>query len=219
MNFFLKYFLIFVLLFLLSSLKVNAAEFSLIKNDNSDVLLNQNIQIDINLNSQGEDVAAATAVVFFDDSKLEFISAELKDLLSSKVADGRVSGNKITFSANSVNYFNGNDVYASIIFKPIEVGTADIYFGFNLDSITSNSSISKPGGVNILEKVNDLTVSIIDSSVSRKGIGGLTETSNNNIASSKKVSLPRAGNFELSVFLLFMGSLLIYSGFFFKNKY
>lgn len=175
-------------------------------------------KVDILLDTEGDDVIGSDVIILFDSAKLEVADAELGDLFGTKVTDGSVSYGKILFEAVALgsNTYNGDGVYASIMFTAIADGNANVDIKFISEGNTTDSSVNSDevNSTDLLTQVNNAVFVIKEATASSKTNSQKTATS----TSVKKTTTPVSGNPENTIALFSGGAILILSGVFLKRK-
>ena len=170
-----------------------------------DVTLNNEFNVNVMLNTGGGDSDGTDAIIRYDGNKLQVISATLGSLYAQKVIEGSAAtgtAGKITLSAVTVSgqIYNGSGTFATIRFKPIATGTANVYFDFTSGS-KNDSNVAYQGN-DILGSVSNATYNI-----GQAGIGGTSSP-----VPSSTPSVPVSGSVTPTIFMFGAGLLLVILG-------
>ena len=135
--------------------------------------VNDTFSVDIVLDTGGDPVGGATAILTYDTAKLQAQGASL--------TPGPIFGSSVSPFANTVNAttnpgqirydsgtlvtpYTGRGTLATITFRAIAVGTAQVNFTFNPSSTTGTSIVAAASGpTNLLTTVNNGTYTITSS--------------------------------------------------------
>ncbi len=170
------------------------------------VLVNDTFNVDVILNTGGSETDGADVIVRYDGNKLSLISAVLGDLYANKLTSDTSVAGKITLRATSSENasFNGTGTFATLTFKAIAAGTANLYFDFT-SGATTDSNVAYQGS-DILGSTSNASYTITTS-----GNGG----------ASPSPSLPVSGTTTPTLLVVGSGLLmLVLAGarlFFFKS--
>jgi len=168
--------------------------------------------VDIVLDTAGEAVSGATAILNYDTAKLQVQdddSAATGVNIKSGPTLSQVLTNTVDTTAGKIRYdagnlgstFTGRGVLATIRLKPVAAGTAQVSFVFDPNSTTDTSAVAAASGpTSLLDTVNDGNYTI--------DVAGT--------ASSE--SLPQTGIVEESLKLLSGGLLLVLAAVFLVRK-
>jgi hypothetical protein len=171
------------------------------------VLVNDTFNVDVILNTGGSETDGADVIIRYDGNKLSLISAVLGDLYANKLTSDTSVAGKITLRATSSENasFNGTGTFATLTFKAIAGGTANLYFDFT-SGATTDSNVAYQG--------NDILGSTSNASYTITTSGG-------NGGASASPSLPVSGTTTPTLLVVGSGLLmLILAGarlFFFKS--
>ena len=165
---------------------------------------NDTFNVDVILNTGGSDTDGADVIVRYDGNKLSLVSASLGSLYANKLTADTSTSGKITFRATSteITAFNGTGTFASMTFKAIASGTANVYFDFTAGSTTDSNVAYK--GADILGSVANASYTIGTSTSGGTTTGGTT--------TGGTTSIPVSGTVEPTILLLGGGILLLLLG-------
>lgn len=168
------------------------------------VTVNNAFDASVVLNTGGSDSDGVDAIVKYDGNKLEVVSATLGDLFANKLVADTSTAGQITFRATTPGetYYNGTGTFATINFKPIAEGTANVYFDFTAGS-TTDSNVAYLGE-DILGSVSNASYSVGQAAQASPAVGGN--------GTSTSSSVPASGTVEPTIILLAGGVLLILFG-------
>lgn len=110
-------FLLFFIVFLSYKNVAQAVQFDLIP-PSGDLERGQDVQFEINIDSQGETVNLADIGITYDTSVLEYINTVPGAAMTSVSVDD-LGGGKLLFSGNNTAGFSGQGVFATVTFKII----------------------------------------------------------------------------------------------------
>lgn len=152
-----------IVFFLISPKLIRAASPSLKFNSNSkDISLGEEFTVDVIVDTAGEQAVGADAIVLFDGNVLEAESINPGTIFSdypSLIIDNKKG--KLTISGivkAQSSLFSGSGVLASINFKSIAVGNANLHFDFTQGSTRdSNIAVTKGNG-DVLTEVGSMSV-------------------------------------------------------------
>jgi hypothetical protein len=166
---------------------------------NQTVALNQNFTVNALLSTGGAETDGADLIIRYDGNKLQVVSAALGTLYTNKVVEDTSTAGKITLRATSASdqSFNGNGTVATIVFKPIAEGTANVYFEFTSGSTTDTNVAFH--GTDVLGSTTNATYTI-----NQSGVGGANP--------SASPSIPVSGTVETTVALVGGGIGLVLLG-------
>ena len=162
---------------------------------------NGTFNVGVVVNTGGAETDGVDAVIRYDGNKLEFVSASMGNLYSTVLTPNPTptTPGQLTLGAAAVSgeSYNGTGTFATITFKAIAEGTANVYFDFTSGSTTDS---------NIVYQGEDLLGSISNASytITQTGTGGDTP--------SPSPSIPKSGTVENTIFLLAGGIGLILLG-------
>jgi len=157
--------------------------------------INGALSLNVILNTAGSATDGVDAIITFDNSKLQYVSATLGSLFENPQAITAPTSNKITLRATSLEggSYNGTGTFATLQFKAISTGTALVSFDFTSGVATDSNVASK--GADLLTSTSNGTYTIGSAS------GSTTSTT----------SLPETGSGAPTVILLLGGLLLLSS--------
>ena len=114
--------------------------------------IGQTFTTNVIIDTGGEETNGADVIVVYDQSRLEFVSAEINDLYSDIITPNPtpnpdIPGHLALGAADSDETYNGKAIFAVITFKAIAEGTANLSFSFNPENLgsTLESNISYHG--------------------------------------------------------------------------
>lgn len=164
--------------------------------------LNESFSVNVILNTNTAQVDGVDALINFDATKLQVSSATLGTLFTNKLTES-ASGGTITFRATSAagSPFVGSGTLATIVFKGISQGTANVNFNFTPGS-TVDSNVASAGS-DVLSSVGSASFTI-SAATAAPAIGGASSPT-----PSPSPSTPVAGNIEPTIALLFAGISLV----------
>lgn len=179
-----------ILLFFGGAKNALAATFSLNPSSKT-VSVNETFTVSVLLDTEGQPTDGADAIILYDSGKLSVTSASLGSLYANKVIEDYATAGKVTLRATSTasTSFTGSGTFATIVFKAIADGNANVDFQFTAGS-TTDSNVSKEGS-DLLTSVSSGSYTINASS----GAGGTT--------------LPQTGIITPTIFLASLGFLFI----------
>lgn len=158
------------------------------------VSVNDTFVVSVMLDTQGETTDGVDAIIFYDSGKLSITSVSLGDLYANKLQEDYSTGGQITLRATSTatTSFTGSGTFATITFKAISDGNANVDFQFTAGSST-DSNVAKEGQ-DLLTSVSGAVYTISPSG----GVGGGEET-----------TLPETGIITPTILLASLGFLFI----------
>ena len=170
------------------------------------VALNETFNVAVIVNTGGAETNGVDAIIRYDGNKLEFVSAAMGSLYESILTPNPTPsspGNLVLGAATSQSY-NGTGTFATITFKAIAEGTANVYFDFTAGS-TTDSNVAYQG--------EDLLGSISNASytITQSGSGNGEETKGG-VGGETPVSIPQSGTVKNTIALLAGGLALILLG-------
>lgn len=162
------------------------------------VVINDSFNVDVILNTGGQQSDGADVIVRYDGNKLTLVSATLGDLYINKLTADTSTAGKVTFRATSSEdqSFTGTGTFATMVFKAAAEGTANLYFDFTSGS-TTDSNVAYLGS-DILGSTSNASYTITQS-----GTGG---------EASAAPSIPESGMVSPTILLLAGGLLLLLVG-------
>jgi len=168
------------------------------------VAINETFDVNVVLNTGGAETNGVDAIIRYDGNKLEFVSATMGSLYESILTPNptpSTPGNLVLGAATTQTY-NGTGIFATINFKAIAEGTANVYFDFTAGS-TTDSNVAYQGE-DLLGSISNASYTITATSAAPSpGVGGETP-----------VSIPQSGTVENTIILLAGGlALLLLGGF------
>ena len=171
------------------------------------VAINETFNVAVILNTGGAETNGVDAIIRYDGNKLEFVSATMGSLYESILTPNptpSTPGN-LTLGAATTQTYNGTGTFATINFKAIAEGTANVYFEFTAGS-TTDSNVAYQG--------EDLLGSISNASYTITATGSTTNgsTTNGGVGGETPVSIPESGTVENTIILLTGGVALILLG-------
>ena len=199
--------LIFVLLiislgglFVTASSAMAAASLSLSPASKSAVV-NESFTVEVKLDTKGAETDATDAIILYDAVKLTVTSATLGALYANKLEENiNISGKVILRATSSAtSSYSGSGTFASIVFKALETGEANVSFEFTSGSTTDSNVASS--GVDILGSVANATYTITSS-----GVGGPTSTGSGTATGS---TLPVTASIGPTIIVTGLGFLAI----------
>ena len=133
--------------------------------------VNESFTVEVKLDTKGAETDATDAIILYDAVKLTVTSATLGALYANKLEENTNISGKVILRATSsaTSSYSGSGTFASIVFKALETGEANVSFEFTSGSTTDSNVASS--GVDILGSVANATYTITSS-----GIGGPTST-------------------------------------------
>jgi len=192
----------FTLLFMVITQKSIYAATLTLSPATKNVSLNEIFSVNVMLNTGGSDSDGVDAILTFDNSRLQFVSATLGSLFDDKQPITTPTGNTITLRATTstagTNY-NGTGTFATINFKAISAGTAAIKFNFTSGG-TTDSNVAYLG--------DDLLTSTNNGSYI---IGSSSATSAGTVATPTPNNLPTTGVDSPTILVITLGLLLLSS--------
>jgi len=202
-----KNLLFLLFLFFISSIitSVKAASFSFDKNSYS-VSTEQTVQVQININAQTDQINGADVYINYDNSFLSVESVSAGSFFPTVTNDIGTAG-KIYIAGlvdDPASPKTGSGTLATITFKGLKDGTANLSFDCN------NSKIVK----NDVNATNILQCSSTDKAIVSVGSGnsGLSDSTNNTSSSNKPTTLPKSGVFDNLINLVIPGTILFLIG-------
>lgn len=199
----------FILLFFLTPKEAKAASLSL-SPATKNVIIGETFTVSVMLDTQGELTSGTDAIILYDAAKLSVVSAVLGDLYTNKVQEDSSTTGKVTFRATapSGSPFNGSGVLATVQFKAIADGNANVSFDFTLGS-TVDSNVGKQGteGEDILTSATGATYTIGQSSGGDSGVPGV---GGGESTGSGTTTTPVAGFITPTILLAGLGLLLLF---------
>ncbi len=169
--------------------------------------------VDIVLDTEGEAVSGATALINYDKAKLEVVGSVKPETTNL----GQVLTNTINTSTGQIRYdagnlgspYTGRSVIATITFKAIATGVAQVNFVFNSGSTTNTSAVAAASGpVNLLSE-GDGDGGITDANFTINASGATTDTED---------TLTEAGVVEDTILMLLGGFTFLGIGAFLFTK-
>lgn len=176
--------------------------------------VNDTFAVDIILDTGGDAVSGATALLNFDATQLR-VNDDDANTAGIQIANGpifnQVLANTVDNSAGTIRFdagglggagYTGHGTMATIHFKALAAGTAQVSFTFDPNSTTDTSQVAAASGpTNLLTTVNNGTYTINTS--------GSTTT---------PTTLPSTGALEDTIMLLVGGLGLFAVGFFLARR-
>lgn len=148
---------------------INAATLSLSPAEKS-ISVNNQFTVNVLLDTEGANTDGTDAIITYNSTYLSVVSAALGDLYDTDVTTNTTTAGKITLSAiaSTGSTFSGSGTFATITFKAIKAGTANISFAYTSGSTTDSNVTSNQ--TDVLDNIIGSTITITASSDS--GTGG-----------------------------------------------
>ena len=163
---------------------------------------NETFNVAVVVNTGGAETDGVDALVRYDGNKLEFVSAAMGTLYSQVLTPNPTptTAGQLTLGAAAASgeSYNGTGTLATITFKAIAEGTANVYYDFTSGSTTDSNVVYQ--GEDLLGSISNASYTI----TSTPGVGGDTP--------SPSPSIPVSGTTENTIFLLAGGGGLILLG-------
>jgi len=202
-------FLVFFLIPIFSLVK--AASFSFDKNSYS-VSVGQTVQVQINIDTGGEEVNGADFYLNYDSDFLSIESVSAGSFFTTVNHDTSTPGKVyvVGFVDDPASPKTGSGILATITFKGLKDGTLDLTFDCDNSKIAKNDV----NATNILQCSSDNKATLVVGSGSQQNNDGSFDSSqdysNNNQSQPKK--LPESGFFDNLIKLVVPGSILFLIG-------
>lgn len=180
------------------------------------VTLNNNFNISVILNTGGSDTDGADVIVNYDGNRLQIVSATLGDLYANKLVVDTSTNGKITLRATTTadQSYNGTGTFATLSFKAIAEGTANVYFDFTSGS-TTDSNVAYLGD-DLLGSVSNgsytISQSTTSTTTSSPSPGASATTSVGGGETTTDGAVPVSGSVEPTIILLAGGAILLIIG-------
>ena len=199
-------FLILIFFFLPSFLVVEAANFSFDKSSYS-VGVGQTVQIQVNIDTGGEQVNGADAYINYDSSFLSVEDVSAGSFFPTVTNDTETAG-KVYIAGlvdDPASPKTGSGTLATITFKGLKDGTVNLIFDCNNSKIVKGDT----NATNILQCSSDYKAVIFIGSGSG---GGSSNSSSNSSNNNQPQTLPKSGIFENLINFAIPGTILFLIG-------
>jgi hypothetical protein len=208
-------FLLLIFFFLPSFLVVEAATFSFDKSSYS-VGVGQTVQVQVNIDTGGEQINGADAYINYDNSFLSVENITAGSFFPTVTNETGTAGRIYiaAFVDDPASSKTGSGTLATITFKGLKDGTANLSFDCNNSKIVKSDA----NATNILQCSSDYKAAISVGS----GSGGSSSISSSNSSSSSDESnssnnnqpqtLPKSGIFENLINFAIPGAILFLIG-------
>ncbi len=170
--------------------------------------LNETFSVNVILNTGGSETDATDAIINYDNYKLEVVSATLGSLYANKLSEDTSTAGKVIFRATSTSdqSYNGTGTFATISFRTIAEGTANVYFQFTSGS-TTDCNVAYQGS-DLLGSVSNASYTVSSSSTTSSPAPASSTTT----GTGGTTSAPVSGSTSPTIFLLGGGLLLVFLG-------
>ncbi len=167
----------------------------------------ESFDVDIILDTEGEEVSGATAILNYDTTLLEVVGSTITaGTILTQVLENRVdpTTGEIRFDAGALgSTYNSRGTLATITFRAAAAGAAQVDFVFDENSTLDTSQVAAASGPTpLLTEVNNGTYTI-----------------NSSGSTTPPPTLPATGAFENTIFLLFGGAGFAGIGGFLARKF
>ncbi len=192
-------FVFLVGLFTQATLAQAAASFSLSPAEKT-VNLGADLSLNVLIDTGSTETESADAILLYDETKLSAISATLSSLYENKISQDTSQSGKVILRATSDSGFVGSGIFATVVFRTIATGAANVSF-----QVIAGSTADS----NIMADDEDILTTASNGvyTIQSTAIGGTATASATPSASPS--SLPESGWWEPTALVFGMGSLLI----------